>query len=329
MAEIIGRQIEFGIATEAARGTAETSADKWARKVTATVVERASHAMDESTMGRLEAGMGRRVVQTFIEGEVAGILHIDTLGWMLGNVYGICNTTNVDGDVNDHVFTLGQNIKHTSLSLFAKDGTVQQHVYSNGMVNTLSISVAVDDYIRYTCSFVAAAATANSDTPSYDTEYDFVSRDVVIKVASTEAGLSGATALKAKGFNLTWDTGLIRDHVVGSYTPDDIYNSQLMIEGEVTLNFVNETFKDYYLGNAEMYKSITVTGEADLGGGENPAITIVFNKVQWMDWTRTAEAADLITQPLPFRAFLNQTDLEQSQVTLRNLTAEYTNVPTS
>lgn len=329
MAEIIGRQIEFGVATEAARGTAETSADKWMRKVTANVVERAAHALDETTMGRLEAGMGRRVTQTYIEGEVSGILHVDTFGWLLSNIYGICNSSNVAGSVYDHVFTLKQDIEHISLSLFAKDGSVQQHVYSNAMVNTLSMTVAVDDYIRFNSTFFAAAATANADTPSYDTEYDFVSRDVVIKVATSEAGLSGATALKAKGLNLTWDTGLIRDHVVGSYEPDDIYNSQLMIEGDMLLNFVDETFKDYYLGNDELYMSITITGEADIGGGSNPTITIVFNKVQWMDWNRTSEAGDLTTQPLPFRAFLNQTDLEQSEVTLRNLTSSYTNVPTS
>lgn len=329
MAEIIGRQIEFGVATEAARGTAETSADKWARKVTANVVERAAHALDETTMGRLEAGMGRRVVQTYIEGDIAGILHIDTLGWLLGNLYGICNTSNVAGSVNDHVFTLKQDIQHTSLSLFAKDGSVQQHVYSNGMVNTLGLTIAVDDYIRYTASFIAAAATANSDTPSYDTEYDFVSRDVEIKVASSEAGLSGATPLKAKGVNLNFDAGLIRDHVVGSYTPDDIYNSQLLIEGDITLNFVNETFKDYYLGNDALYMQITITGEADIGGGNRPTITILLNKVQWMDWNRNSDAGDLTTQPLPFRAFLNETDLQQSEVTLRNLTTAYTNVPTS
>jgi hypothetical protein len=329
MSEIIGRQIEFGVATEAARGTAESAADKWARKVTANVVERAAHALDETTMGRLEAGMGRRVVQKYIEGEVSGILHIDTLGWLLGNLYGVCNTSNVAGSVYDHVFTLKQDIEHVSLSLFAKDGTVQQHVYSNGMVNTLSLTVAVDDYIRYTASFLAAAATANADTPSYDTEYDFVSRDVVVKVASSEAGLSGAAALKAKGVNLNFDAGLIRDHVVGSYEPDDIYNSQLMIEGDITLNFTDETFKDYYLGDDAVYMSITITGEADIGGGNFPTITIVLNKVQWMDWNRASEAGDLTTQPLPFRAFLNQSDLEQSEITLRNLTTEYTNVPTS
>lgn len=166
MAEIIGRQIEFGVATEATRGTAETAADKWARQVSATVVEKATHAVDDTTMGRIEAGMGRRVTQKFIEGQIDGILHIDTLGWYLSNIYGICNSTEVDDPITDHVFTLKQNIEHTSLSLFAKDGTVQQHVFNNCMVNTLTLNAAIDAYVRHTATFIGSDAATNSDTPS-------------------------------------------------------------------------------------------------------------------------------------------------------------------
>lgn len=329
MAEIIGREIEFGVATEATRGTAETTADKWARKVTANVVERASHAVDDTTVGRFEDGMGRRVTQTFIEGELSGILHVDMFGWLLANVYGICNTTLVSGSVYSHVFSLKQDSNHIALTLFAKDGVVQQHTFNNCMINTLSMSASVDDYVRFQASFIGKAAASNADTPTYSTEYDFISRDIVIKVAATEAGLAGATALKAKTMELTWDQGLIRDHVVGSKTPDDIYNSRLMIEGSIQMNFVDEVFKDYYLGDTPVYMSITLTGEAALGGGNFPTITVVLNKVQFMDWNRTGDPNDLVTQPLSFRAFYNQADQEQSTVTLKNLTTAYTNVPTS
>lgn len=203
MAEIIGRQIEFGVATEATRGTAETAADKWARQVTATVVERATHAVDDTTMGRIEAGMGRRVTQRYIEGQVDGIAHIDTLGWYFGNIYGICNTTEVSDPVNDHVFTLAQNIAHPALSLFAKDGGVQQLVYSNCMVNTLTLTAAIDAYLRHSATFIGATAANNSDAPSYDTEYDFVMRDISVKIATTQAGLSGATALPVKALDIS------------------------------------------------------------------------------------------------------------------------------
>lgn len=328
--EIVGREIEFGVATEATRGSAETTADKWMRKVTANVVERAVHAVDDTTRGRLEDGEGRRVVQKYIEGSVEGILHVDLFGWLLSNIYGVVVTSTVTGSVKSHLFSLGQNIQHPSLTLFAKDGAVQQHVFNNAMINTLEVSAAIDDYVRFAASFFAATAASNSASPSYDTEYDFIAKDIVIKMADTEAGLAGATALKAKDVSLKWDQGLIRDHVVGSYTPDDIYNAKMLIEGSFTLNFADETYKDLYLADTAKYMSITITGDADIGSGNHPTIgPIVLNKVQIMDWNRSGNANELVTEPINFRAFYNRTDAEQSTTTLKNLTSSYVNVPSA
>lgn len=327
--EIVGREIEFGVATEATRGTAETAANKWCRKVTANVVERAEHAIDETTRGRLEDGEGRRVVQRYVEGEVEGILHADVLGWFLANIYGIVVTSTVTGSVKQHIFSLAQNIQHPSLTLFAKDGSVQQLAFDNAMINTLEITAEIDDYVRFNASFIASGATNDDDTPSYDTEYDFVARDITIKMADTEAGLAGATALKAKNVSWKYDQGLIRDHVVGSYDPDDIYNAKLMIDGSFELNFADETYKDLYLGNSAKYMSITIAGEADLGSGNHPTVTLVLNKVQIMDWNRDGGANDLVTEPINFRAFYNPTDQEQSTTTLKNLTAAYDNIPSA
>ena len=328
--EIIGPQIEIGVATESTRGTAETTADKWGRKVTANVVERALHAIDETTRGRLEDGEGRRVVQRYIEGDMEGIAHADMIGYLFANLYGLAVTTEVTaGEAFSHVFNLKQNIQHQSLTLFAKDGSVQQSVYANAMISSLEISAAIDDYVRFTASFIASTSASNSDTPSYDTEYDWIARDITVKLAETAGGLTGASAVKAKSLSVSFDQGLIRDHVVGSRNADDVYNAKMMIEGSMTLNFTDETFKDYYLGDDDLYMSITLAGEADLGSGDNPTLEILLNKVQFQDWNRDGAASDLITQEVNFRAFYNAADQKQSQVTLQNATASYPNVPTS
>lgn len=329
MSEIIGREIQFGVATEATRGTPESAADKWLRKVVANVAERAKHAIDDTTRGRFEDGEGRRVVQKFVEGDVSGLVQADVLGWLLSNIYGVVVSTQVAGSVYSHVFTLKQNSQHQSLTLFTKDGSVQQLKIANAMINTLEIAATVEDYVRFTASFAGGAATDNTDTPSYDTEYDFIARDIVVKIADSEAGLAGASATKLKDLSVKWDQGLILDHVVGAYTPDDIYNSRLTIEGNFTLNFDAETFKDLYLANTAKYMSITITGEADIGSGNFPTITILLYKVQFMDWNRTGGANDLVTQPISFRAFYNPSDSKQSQVTLKNLTSAYDNTPSA
>lgn len=329
MAEILGKEIELGVAVEATRGSAESAAAKWVRNVDANVVERAVHANDDTSRGVFEDGEGRRVVQKHIEGDVSGIVHADAIGYFLGNVYGKVTSTLVAGSVYSHLFELKQSATHQSLSLFAKDGSVQQQVFNNCMINSYELNVALDDYVRNSISFMGSEAASNSDTPSYDTEYDFIARDVTVKLADTEAGLSGATASKAKEATVTFTTDVIRDHVVGSYTPDDNYNSRLGIEGSMTLNYVDNTFKDLFLGDDAKYMSITITGAADIGGGENPEIEIVLNKVQVTDWNRSGGKDELVTQEVSFKAYYNETDGEASKVTLNNLTSAYANVPTS
>jgi hypothetical protein len=327
--EIIGRQIELGVGAESSRGVPLASPAKWFRKAEATIVEKAVHAVDETSFGGFEDGEGRRVVQSYIEGEVSGPLHADAIGWFFGNIYGICVTTTVTGDVRDHVFNLKQNANHASLTFFAKDGAVQNLAFAGCMVDTLQLSVTTEDYIRFTAKITGNTATTDTETTTETAEYDFVSRDVTIKMAATLGGLPAADAVPAKTVDITWDQGLIRDHVVGQYNPDDIYNSRLMIEGNFTLNFADTTLKTLYQNDQARYMEIKIQGAADIGTGNNPTITILLHKVQIMEWDRQGGGSDLVTQPIRFRAFRSRTDAKQSQVTLRNLTAAYTNIPTS
>jgi hypothetical protein len=197
------------------------------------------------------------------------------------------------------------------------------------MVSNLEMTVALDDYVRFTASIMGNTAGTSTDTPSYDTEYDFISRDIVVKMADSEAGLSSATAIKCKDLTLTFNPEVDRDHVIGGYTPDDIYNKGMIIEGSFTLNFSDETYKDLFLGDTAKYMSVAITGEANIGGGSNPSLTFIFYKVLVTDWNRAGDGSELVTEPISFRAFYNSTDSKQSQATLVNLTSSYDDVPSS
>lgn len=323
MPEIIGRQIEAGVALEASRGVAESTAGKWLRKVSASLMERAEKVVDDTTMGVLEDSVGSRVVKKFIEGDIEGIVHIDALGYFLKNLYGTVNTTTVTGSVKSHVFSMLQSIEHPSLSVFIKRGGVDQKVYNGGMLKSFELRAAVDDYLRFTASFLARQGASNADTPSYGAEYDFIGKDISVKVADTEGGLAGATALGAKEVTVTWDTGLVADHILGSYFPDDIYNTKMSIEGSLTLNFANATQKDLYLSDSAKYMQILIAGAADIGSSNYPTITLVFNKVMFQDWGLDGGSDDVITENITFKAFYNRTDSKQSTATLKNLTTAY------
>lgn len=323
MAEIIGKDIEVGVAAEATRGTAESTADHWVKKVTANIIPRTQKVVDDSTLGVIEDSQGARVVRQWFEGELAGVLHADAFGYLLYNLYGTVSSSNVVGSVYSHDFSLQQSIEHPTLSIFRKDGSVNQDVFGGGMLSTLEVSASTEDYVRFTANFMAKSTTSNSDTPSYSTEYDFIGRDITVKVASSEAGLSGATALNLKTLNVRYDVGATADYVFGSKNPNDIYNTTMGIEVEFTKNYDDTTFEDLYNADTYNYMQISIVGEADIGSTNYPTITWVLNKVQVQDWSRSGDAGSLVEETVTLKAFYNASDSEQSTVTLKNLTAAY------
>lgn len=322
MSEFIGREIAFGVAIEGTRGTAETSAQKWIRKTVANIIPRVERVVDDTSFGRLEDADRVRSVQKWNEGSLEGILHADVAGYFFLNLYGEVQSA-ADGAAFSHAFTLEQSLLHPTLTLFVKDGEVRDTKMAGGVIASLELTAAIDNYVRYTAEFIGKAETSATSTPTTDTEYDFVSRDITVKVADTEGGLSGATALKLKNLNITWNANAIRDHVFGSYSPDNIYNGAFAIEGTFTRNYLDQTFETLYKADTAKYMQISIVGEADLGGGKLPTITILLNKVQITDWDRSGGANDLVTEEVSFKAFYNATDSQQSEVTLINTTAEY------
>lgn len=326
MTELIGKFIEFGVAVESSRGTAEDSAEQWLKNVTANLVEKAEHATDDNSYGVLADSQQRRVTKKWVEGDVEGIVDANAIGYILYNIFGSVASSNVSGSIHSHDFTVDNStIEHPSLSFFGKDGDVQQLVYGNGMASSLELSGSNDDYVRFSTSLMASTAEDNSDTPSYDSQLDFVGKDITIKVADTESGLDSAEALKAKEFSITFDKGAISDHVLGNYNPDDIYASKVGIEGSITKNFLDETFKDLYRGDDSKYMKIIIEGSQDLGSGNHPKIEITLNKAQITDWNRSGGNDELVTEKITFKGFYNNEDSQQAKLTLQNLVAEYTN----
>lgn len=328
MSRIIGRQIELGVGVEETRGTPQGTAEAWLRKVTCDLIPRANHVTDETTRGRIEDSQGRRTVQKWVEGDITGNVHADPIGYFLYNLYGAVSTSSVGSGVYSHEFTLAQSVQHNSLSLFVKDGDVDQYVVGNCMLSAFTLEAAVDSYVTFTSSFMGATYTSNSDTPSYDSpQYDFVGRDVTAKLAMTEGGLPAADPLCLKNLSITFTPNTEANFCLGNYNPQDIYNRQFTIEGEFERDYINDDFSFAYSSNggddAGVYFEFVIEGEADIGGGENPKITILLNNVQVMDWTRSDTANEIVTETVSFKAFYNQADGQQSKITLQNLTSEY------
>lgn len=317
---MIGREIEIGLAVEETRGTAPETA-KWIKNISANVVERAELVNDEATRAVFEDADGRRVVKKHIEGDVEMPLYINALGYLAYNIYGAVSSAVFSGAYK-HTFTNLQSSVVPSLSIFAKDGDTQQLVYKNGHLSTLELSATTDDYVKLNASFLAKDSEDSTVSPSYDTDYNFIGKEITVKLADSSAGLAEATAVCVSDLSITWDKGVITDHCLGSYSPSDFYKAKLSIEGSLTKKFEDETYKDLFLGNDSKYMEIKISGE-DTIGTTNPTITLTLNKVQITDWNRSGDNDELVNESISFKAFYNSTDEKASQLEIINTTEEY------
>lgn len=321
---IIGKQIEAGVSLEGVRGTTPVAVQQWIKKITCDVEVKSENVVDESTYGHLSDSQNRRVTKKWIEGALEGNIHIDPLGYYLKNIYGACVSTVIAATtVYEHVFTLDNDTKHESISLYLKDGDVNQLAFSNCMISDFEIKAEVDSFINFAATIVGKAEAADSNIPSYDEEYDFITKDAYVKVADTEAGLPGATAIKAKGFSVKWNMGALQDFVIGAYTPDDVYNTKMSIEGTLSLNYLDQTFRDMYQDDSAKYMEIVLEGAVDLDSGEHHKLTILLNKAQITEWTKSGAADEIVTEEVTFKAFYNESDSQQSKVITQSLTTAY------
>lgn len=311
MSEFIGKQIEVGLTKEGTRNTAEALCSRWLKKVKADIMVKEEKVSDNSTRGRLEGGEGARIVKTWYEGSLEGIVHADAIGFLLFNIYGASTDSGSTGNYS-HALTLAQSIAHATFTIFSHDGAVNKQKLNGGMVNKLEISASVDDYVRFKADVTAIGSASSALTPTYSAESDFIGKDITIKIADTEAGLTGATAIKVKNATINIDTGLIRDHVFGSLTPDNLYNSNLDFTLSITVNHADTTFLDLY--KAETYKYVLI----DIKGTGNPELKFTLHKAQVIEWSKNGDADALVTEEVTFKAFYNATDSAQTKCVLVN-----------
>lgn len=321
--EFIGKQIEVGFSIEGTRGSAESTTSKWLKNVNVNIIAKVEKVVDNNSQGRIEDSVGQRVIQKWLEGAIEGIVHVDAIGYLFNQLYGAVDTSDEGDSVYSHVFTVNNSIENNTLSIFVKEGGVSQKVLNGAVIDSLELNADVGDFLRFNASIIAKEEAANSNTPSYDTEYDFIAKDITIKTADTEVGLSSGTTVKAKNIRINWNPGAIRDHVFGTYAPDGVYNANMAIEGSFEKNYDDDTWKDLLNGDAYKYMQIVIEGSALIGGVLKPSITLLLNRVQVTNWDRSGDNDVLVTESIDFKAFFNLSDTQQSKLTLQNNTQNY------
>jgi len=315
MSKITGRLISLGISKEAVRGTG-VAPTMWLPHTDFSVVEKVDVQRDGSGFGNLADSQDILVTEKYSEGDISGVIRDQSFGYfllaMLGSV-----VSSVSGDGYSHAFTLAQNNTHPSLSLVKKD-LISTSMYKMAMLNKLDIKVALDSLANFTAGIIAKGGDSyTSGAVSYTNENKFSKKHCKVKVADDISGLTAATALEIKTLELSIEKNVVRDSAFGTVQPVDILNKTIAISGSISLNYEDNTFRNYMLGGSKKALQIVVENtDFDIGGGLHPSLTIQLPSVDFV-WNPNYALEDIVSQTINFKA---NYDLANSQQIIHSCT---------
>ncbi len=299
MSKIIGRLVNLGIAKETVRGTGVAPA-MWLPHSEFSLMEKVDKVRDDNGFSNIADSQDVLVTEKYAEGDISGQLRDQTIGYfllaMLGGV-----TTSANGAGFSHAFALAQNNTHPSLSIVKKDLNTTL-LYELSMLNKLDIKVALDSLATFTAGIIAKSGQATTATAAYTSENKFSKKHIKVKIADTIAGLAAATYLEIKTLELNIEKNVIRDSSFGTNQPQDILNKSISVAGSISLNFEDNTFRDYMIAGTKKAMEIKFENtDVDLGSGLRPSLTIQMPRVDF-EWTPNFALEDIVSQTINFKA---------------------------
>src|SRR5665213_1036424 len=206
----IGRLISLGIAKEATRGTAQTSASYWVPFSDASLDEKIENVTQDEAYGIIEDSVGQFRVKNWAEGSLKLPVTDQSLPLILFAMLGANADSAHAGEttVYDHKATVGESAQHQSLTLFMHDplsGVDYSHAL--GVIHKFDLDVELKKFAELSLSVKALKGVSQASfSPSIAAENRFLPQYMTFKYAPSTAGVNGtltATGTAATTIHVT------------------------------------------------------------------------------------------------------------------------------
>lgn len=296
MAKFIGRRGSLGLAKEATAGTIVTPT-LWLPYTSLTFDDKIEGVDEESALGRIDDTDAFHVTQKRGEGEIEGDLYDKESGLILTSLLGASPVT-TGGPTYTHTYTQTNTNTHQSLSIAYEDPNAAK-IFPYGVADSLQITVEQNSPVTFTAGFKSRVArdwTASAITPSFTALGNkFLHQHLIFKVASTTGGLAAASAVSLKALELNIMANSEFDEVLGTVEPEAVLNHQFAVEGSLTLNYEDQTWRDYFLGNTNRAVGIYLQRAA------NSQLNLEFPRVSFREWEQDRSLNDTVGQTIEFK----------------------------
>ena len=301
MSKPIGRLVNVGIGRETVRGDGVAAAYHLG-KTSLSFDDKIISARSLGSIGRIEDSEEHLVTTQYGQGELEGEVRLDSFGLILYAMLGDLSTSVIADSAYTHSFTVANNNQHQSLGFVVAD-TNNTEQYKLVMLDSLNLQMELDEIVKFTAGFMSKKGLPTELTvPAITAETKFTKKHLGFKVASALGGLTAASTVSVKSLSLNISKNVELDDVLGTAEPEDILNRQISVEGEIKLNYEDETWKNYMRENTNRAMEIKLTNQDVLiGASTRPSLTIRLPKVDFFDWEPDYALDEIITQTISFK----------------------------
>jgi hypothetical protein len=250
-----------------------------------------------SGMGDITQLRAEDITGEYAEGTVPLILSTEFVGDFANMIMGQAPTSSDAGGGNySHAWTLANRNDHLTYTVSTYDPMAGSKKYAGGLLNSATIEMAPEDYVRATLEMIAMKEATASLTPAYSTTDTFFRpTHAAIKYATAYAGLGAAAEVTLSALTLNINKNASRYMVLGSTEPADNANGRISITGSLTLAYENTDFRTIALANTSEALQIVLTSGADVFTIELPLCT-------FGDWSKTPDLDNYMTNTINFKA---------------------------
>jgi len=296
MAGYVKALAEIALTKEGTRGTAEgPSAGDWIAHEGADFGPIIEKAENTAGMGSIVGRNDATITSEQSQGAIPMIVQRSHLGNISNLVMGQAPST-TGSDPYTHDWTLANNNSHISYTVSVIDPVAGNKAYPNAMLNTLTLDVVVDDYVKATLDIMGGKEEAGSFSSAYTASDDyFVPDNVEIKFAANYAGLGAASAVCTRSINLNVNKGVVVDPCVGQTTANDFHNQRVLINGDITFKYDTDTYRTLGLSETNNAMQIVMTKGSY-------SWTIELPSVDFQDWSADTDNDSIMTNTVGFNA---------------------------
>lgn len=315
MSKFVGRRGILGIGKESSRGTG-VSPTEWIPRVTVSFEDKTDTAREAEGLGRIEDSDSNHVLRRFAEGDIEFEVNDRQVGMFLTSLLGASPTT-TGGPTYAHAYALSNTNQHQSVSIYYEDPDVRK-LYPLGVVSSLEFTAEPDAIVRATASVMSKGSRdwTNQTEDFTDIGLKFLQQHVQIKLATDLSGLAAATPLSVKSLNLTISANAQNDNVLGTAEPEDILNHQFSVEGSLTLNKEDDTYRGYMTNGT--YRAM----EINFNRAANSSLQFQFPRVDFTEWEQDRSLDDIVSQSINFKGNYDAAN-GQAIITTATLTNTY------